>query len=81
MEIWRGFDVGFSHMHQDVMLNIDFTSKIIRQETVLEMLSELRREIQGGNIQQQINEMMKGMIVMANYGNNRCYRIETVLLN
>lgn len=81
LEVWRGYTATFSHHLQEMLLNLDFSSKIIRDTTALEHLEGIRRNSQGNNLEQLLNTEMGGMIVMAKYGNFKCYRIERVLLN
>ena len=81
LEVWRGYTATFSHHLQDMLLNLDFSSKIIRYKTALQHLDEIKNDIRGGNLEQAINQEMVGMIVMAKYGNFKCYRIEKILLS
>lgn len=81
LEIWRGYLATFSHHLQDMLLNIDFSSKIIRDTTALECIEEIKAYSRGQNLENALNNEMKGMIVMAKYGNFKCYRIEQVLVN
>ena len=82
LEVWRGFTATFSHHLRDMLLNLDFSSKIIRDTTALEHIEIIRGQMpQGQNMEQYINSQISGMIVMAKYGNYKCYRIDRVLLN
>ncbi|OMJ94827.1 hypothetical protein SteCoe_1846 [Stentor coeruleus] len=81
LEIWRGYTATFSHHLQDMLLNIDFSSKIIRDTTALECIEEIRANSRNQNLENNLNNEMKGMIVMAKYGNFKCYKIEQVLIN
>lgn len=81
LEVWRGYTATFSHHLQDMLLNIDFSSKIIRDTTALDYMEEIRKNSQGNNLEQFLNNEMAGMIVMAKYGNYKCYRIERILLD
>ncbi|OMJ75996.1 hypothetical protein SteCoe_24758 [Stentor coeruleus] len=81
LEVWRGYTATFSHHLQDMLLNLDFSSKIIRDTTALQYIEEIKNNTRGGNLEQIVNSEMVGMIVMAKYGNFKCYRIERVVLN
>lgn len=81
LEVWRGYTATFSHHLQDMLLNLDFSSKIIRDTTALQYIEEIKSNSRGGNLEQIVNSEMVGMIVMAKYGNFKCYRIERVALN
>lgn len=81
LEVWRGYTATFSHHLQEMLLNLDFSSKIIRDTTALQCLEEIRSNAQGRDLDQIINSEMIGRIVMAKYGNYKCYRIEKVVLS
>ena len=81
LEVWRGYTATFSHHLQDMLLNLDFSSKIIRDTTALMHIEEITKNSRGGNLEQVINNEMIGMIVMAKYGNFKCYRIDRVIMN
>jgi aubergine len=81
LEVWRGYTATFSHHLQDMLLNLDFSSKIIRDTTALMYMDEIRNNVRGGNLEQIIAGEMEGRIVMAKYGNFNCYRVERVLMN
>lgn len=81
LEVWRGYTATFSHHLQDMLLNLDFSSKIIRDTTALMQIEEINKNLRGGNLEQIVNQEMVGMIVMAKYGNFKCYRIDRVVMN
>jgi aubergine-like protein len=82
LEVWRGYTATFSHHLRDMLLNLDFSSKIIRDTTAFQHIEDIRSQMpQGQNLEQYINNQINGMIVMAKYGNYKCYRIDRIILN
>ena len=80
LEVWRGYQASFAHHFKEMLLNIDFSSKIIRYSTAFDIMTQIRLEISGPHLAEALNEAMAGCIVMAKYGNFKCYRIERVVL-
>ncbi|CAG9322825.1 unnamed protein product [Blepharisma stoltei] len=77
LEVWRGYTAVFQHHYDQMLLNLDFASKIIRNMTALDMIREI--EASGPrNLGQALEKSMEGLIVMASYGNYMCYRIEGI---
>jgi aubergine len=79
LEVWRGYSATFSHHLREMLLNIDFSSKIIRDTTALEAMEEIRNNPRTGNLKDALENELVGHIVMAKYGNFKCYRIEAIL--
>ena len=80
LEVWRGYIASFAHHFKEMLLNIDFSSKIIRHQTAFDIMTQIRLEISGPHLAEALNDAMVGSIVMAKYGNFKCYRIERVVL-
>ena len=81
LEVWRGYLAGFGHHMDRLLLNIDFSSKIIRTQTVYGMIEDIKKSSRGEQLAQALNKALVDQIVMTRYGNNRCYKISEVLLN
>ncbi|CAG9317621.1 unnamed protein product [Blepharisma stoltei] len=77
LEVWQGYTASFAHHYDRMLLNIDFASKIIRNMTALGLIQEIKAN-SGPNWKQAIEDQLYGLIVMAGYGNYRCYRIEGI---
>lgn len=78
IKIWTGYTAELTLRCGTPLLNIDFSSKIIHRRSVLEVLEESRRQYgdRGDSWMLQAKSDLEGRIVMAKYGNNRCYRID-----
>lgn len=61
-------------------MNVDFSSKIIRDTTALQAMEEIRNNPRGGNLEAALESELVGTIVMAKYGNFKCYRIEGIVI-
>jgi aubergine-like protein len=81
LDIWRGYTASFSHHLRDMLLNVDFSSKIIRDLTALQAMEEIRKNFTQGSLLAKLNSELSGKIVMARYGNFKCYRVEEIILN
>lgn len=81
LEVWRGYTASFSHHLKEMLLNIDFSSKIIRDTTALQAMEEIRNRCRGENLEACLANELVGQIVMAKYGNFKCYKIEGILIN
>ncbi|OMJ87591.1 hypothetical protein SteCoe_10683 [Stentor coeruleus] len=81
LEVWRGYTASFSHNLKEMLLNIDFSSKIVRDTTVLQAMEEIRNRCRGQNLDANLDNELIGQTIMAKYGNFKCYRIEGIILN
>lgn len=81
LEVWRGYTATFSHNLKEMLLNIDFTSKIIRDTTALQAMEEIRNRCRGQSLDASLDNELIGRTIMAKYGNFKCYKIEAILLN
>lgn len=81
LDVWRGYTASFSHHLKEMLLNIDFSSKIIRDSTVLQAMEEIRKISSYEDLGARLNNDLVGKIVMARYGNYKCYKIEEIILN
>ncbi|CAG9327694.1 unnamed protein product [Blepharisma stoltei] len=75
LSVYRGYSASFSHNSDQMLLTIDFSSKIVRDMTALDMMLEIRNSNQQ-NLKQAFERQMKDTWVMTNYGNLKTYRIE-----
>ena len=80
LEVWKGYTATFSHHLREMLLNVDFSSKIIRDTTALQAMEEIRNNPRGGNLEAALESELVGTIVMAKYGNFKCYRIEGIVI-
>ncbi|CAG9320746.1 unnamed protein product [Blepharisma stoltei] len=81
LEIWRGYTASFSHHLTEMLLNVDFSSKIIRHVSVLQYMTEIRANTKPDRLRQALESELIGKTVMAKYGNYKCHRIDGLALN
>jgi len=79
IKVWPGFDARLIMKEQGVLLNIDVCFKVVRQDTVLDYIRELRSKLEqrGGDWQEELKEQLKGTTVVTRY-NQKTYKIERV---
>lgn len=79
IKVWPGFDARLIMKETGVLLNIDVCFKVVRQDTVLEFINELRSKAEQKNLdpQEEIQNALKGATVVTRY-NQRTYKVERV---
>jgi aubergine-like protein len=77
LTIFRGYSVKVGIYGGTALINADFASKIIRDQSVLSLIEEVQR-VNPRNFQSVLDSDIVGQTVMAHYGNSRCYRITGV---
>lgn len=79
LQLWRGYEMAINLMNtktqnEGFLLCIDFASKIVHEESVLNVMRQFRNP-------RDASDELVGRIVMARYGNNSCYRIDEIDFN
>jgi len=66
IKVWPGFDARLIMKEQGVLLNIDVCFKVVRQDTVLEFINDLRSKCEQKNLdsQEEIENALKGTTVV-----------------
>jgi len=66
IKVWPGFDARLIMKESGVLLNIDVCFKVVRQDSVLEYMNDLKSKIEqkGGDYQAELQEQIKGMTVV-----------------
>ncbi len=69
IRVWPGFDARLIMKEQGVLLNVDVCFKVVRQDTVLDYMNELRAKLEqrGGDWQEELQESLKGTTVVTRY--------------
>ncbi|KAG5886057.1 hypothetical protein JTB14_009506 [Gonioctena quinquepunctata] len=76
LEMWPGFSTSMRQHEKDILLNVDLSFKIMRQDNVYDMLLET----QGANVRAEFQSKIIGSVVLTYY-NNKTYRIDDVDFN
>ena len=69
IKVWPGFESSLIMKEGGVLLNIDVAFKVVREDSCLDYMNELRTQIEqkGGDWQESIQEAMKGSTVVTRY--------------
>lgn len=79
LEIWPGYITHLTLLSCGPLVNIDYIAKVVHTRNLLEVLCEYREK--GGEWMEQAKAHLENRIVMARYGNRRCYRIDEIVFN
>eukprot|EP00826_Nyctotherus_ovalis_P023414 TRINITY_DN1798_c0_g1_i9.p1 TRINITY_DN1798_c0_g1~~TRINITY_DN1798_c0_g1_i9.p1 ORF type:complete len:481 (-),score=89.30 TRINITY_DN1798_c0_g1_i9:46-1488(-) len=80
LQIWPGYKTSVKLCDAGLLLEIDYTSRILSQKSALQVIEELK-ENGSRNLQADVKEYFKGRSVIAWYGNKRNYIIDDVDFN
>jgi hypothetical protein len=66
IKVWPGFDARLIMKENGVLLNIDVCFKVVRQDTVLEFINDLKSKCEQKNLdsQEEIENALKGATVV-----------------
>jgi hypothetical protein len=64
--VWPGFDARLIMKETGVLLNIDVCFKVVRQDSVLAYMNDLKSKLEqrGGDYQAELQEALKGTTVV-----------------
>ncbi|KAI4537847.1 hypothetical protein MG293_012710 [Ovis ammon polii] len=77
LSLWPGFAISVSHFESKLLLSADVSYKILRNETVLEFMTDLCRKSSVSCFTQTCEKQLIGLIVLTRY-NNKTYRIDDI---
>ncbi|XP_040113837.1 piwi-like protein 4 [Oryx dammah] len=77
LSLWPGFAISVSHFESKLLLSADVSYKILRNETVLEFMTDLCRKSSMSCFTQTCEKQLIGLIVLTRY-NNKTYRIDDI---
>mgnify|MGYP001803568697 CR=1 FL=1 len=72
LEIWPGYKTAIAQYDGAVMLNVDLSHKVLRTESVLDVMYELYRNRGGPTFQDDCLRRLVGEIVMTRYNQSLC---------
>ena len=79
LEIWRGYTAELTMRLGGPFINIDFSSKIVHTRTLNDEMIDVMRDTQGDI--EEVRSRFTGRIVIARYGNRRCYRVDDICMH
>lgn len=79
IKVWPGFESSLILKENGVLLNVDVCFKVVRQDTVLDYMKEIRSKCDRLNLdyQNELQESLKGTTVVTRY-NQKTYKVERV---
>ncbi|KAL2092497.1 hypothetical protein ACEWY4_012295 [Coilia grayii] len=80
LTIWPGFQTNILQYESSIMLCMDVSHKVLRNETVLDFMMGLRRQCGDHNFAEACTKELVGLIVLTKY-NNKTYRIDDIAWN
>lgn len=72
--IMLGFAASIQSLQKGIMVNIDYSSRVLRSDSVCEFMQQMKQK----KTQQAIKDALIGKVVLAYYGNFRMYRIDDI---
>lgn len=76
MELWPGFETSIRNHVSDILLNCDVAHKVMRMDTVYDLLKETHRA-DSQNFERNFKQKALGLTVLTSY-NNTTYRVDDV---
>lgn len=76
IELWPGFATSIRKHENDILLNCDVAHKVMRMDTVRDLMQEVLRESRD-NFKNNFKQKALGLTVLTSY-NNCTYRIDDI---
>ncbi|XP_063112284.1 piwi-like protein 4 isoform X2 [Cavia porcellus] len=77
LSLWPGFAISVSHFESSLLFGADVSYKVLRNETVLEFMTDLCYKIGISCFIQTCEQQLIGLVVLTRY-NNKTYRIDDI---
>ncbi|KAM4577685.1 piwi-like protein 1 [Odontesthes bonariensis] len=77
LTIWPGYSTTILHYESSIMMCTDVSHKVLRSETVLDFMTNLRHQCGNQRFAEICGKELIGLIVLTKY-NNRTYRIDDI---
>lgn len=75
IQLWPGYDTSIRQHEYDILVNADVATKVMRTDTVYNLLEESKRA--GNSFKETFQQKVLGITVLTDY-NNETYRIDDV---
>lgn len=76
IDLWPGFASSLGQLESGVLLNIDIVHKVLRTDTVLTAINDIRQRCRN-DPREEIKSKLIGTTVMTSY-NKRTYRVDDI---
>ncbi|KAM9743859.1 piwi-like protein 1 isoform 1-T4 [Menidia menidia] len=77
LTIWPGYSTTILHYESSIMMCTDISHKVLRSETVLDFMANLRHQCGNQRFTEICSKELIGLIVLTKY-NNKTYRIDDI---
>eukprot|EP00831_Metopus_contortus_P031493 TRINITY_DN2567_c0_g2_i1.p1 TRINITY_DN2567_c0_g2~~TRINITY_DN2567_c0_g2_i1.p1 ORF type:complete len:626 (+),score=44.78 TRINITY_DN2567_c0_g2_i1:127-2004(+) len=77
LEVWPGYYTSVNFFDSGILLEVDYTSRVLRQESVYEYITK-KMKIEKTNVNDALKADLVGQVVLTRYGNKRTYPISDV---
>ncbi|XP_075424811.1 piwi-like protein 1 isoform X1 [Ascaphus truei] len=77
LTIWAGYATSILQYEDSIMLSIDVSHKLLRSETVLDLMYSLHETVGEQSFQEACKHELLGKIILTKY-NNKTYRIDDI---
>ncbi|XP_034941705.1 piwi-like protein Siwi isoform X2 [Chelonus insularis] len=77
LELWPGYQTSIRQHERNILMGVEITSKVMRQETLLDILNNVRQRVDSGDLQAACRAEVIGLTVLTDYNNNT-YRVEDI---
>jgi aubergine-like protein len=74
--VWPGFASSIHMLEKGILLNIDIVHKVLRTESVLDLINEIKNKSRG-DIKADIKKQLIGTTILTTY-NKRTYKVDDV---
>ncbi|XP_040196101.1 piwi-like protein 4 [Rana temporaria] len=75
--LWPGFSISIMHLENQLTLSADISHKVLRNETVLNFMTDLYSKVPEERFTEACEKEFLGMIVLTRY-NNKTYRVDDI---
>ncbi|XP_057321204.1 piwi-like protein Siwi isoform X2 [Microplitis mediator] len=76
-QLWPGYQTSIRQHERDVLMGCEITHKVMRQETILDIMNRIRNNSRGGDVQGTCKAEIIGLTVLTDYNNNT-YRLDDI---
>lgn len=77
VEVWPGFSASLQILERGVLLNIDIVHKVLRMDSVLDYISDLKNKGGRSDPREAIKKALIGSTILTTY-NKRTYKVDDV---
>lgn len=77
LEVWPGYITSVRNQEHEILLNVELTHKVVRSESVLEFINDIKKTARPGDYQREVCKHLLRSIVLTGY-NNKTYKVDDI---